>query len=51
MYYACLEFKPEKHGKDGSTRIVKKAFESRQEARDYISANYDPNLHTRCWTE
>lgn len=42
-YYACLEFK------DG--RIEKKSFKDRKEARQYISENYNPEIHKSCWTE
>jgi len=50
MYYACLEFKPEKHSPNGR-RIMKVRFNKRQEARDYISENFNPEIHTKCWTE
>ena len=42
-YYACL-----KH-KDGY--IEKKRFTSREEARNYISNNFNELKHTQCWTE
>lgn len=42
-YYACLE------SKDG--KIEKKRFETRQEARDYISKNFSDLEHKACWTE
>ena len=51
MYYACLEFKAESHGKDGNKRVVKTAFEKREDARAYIEQNFNPDLHTSCWTE
>ena len=50
MYYACLEFRPEKHGK-GEKRVIKEAFTDRAEARAYISKEFNPELHTACWTE
>jgi hypothetical protein len=42
-YYACMQFK------DGY--IEKKSFKDRNEARQYISENYDPEIHKSCWTE
>jgi len=50
MYYACLEFKPDKQGK-GEERIIKKAFETHEEAHEYIAKEFNPELHTSCWTE
>ena len=52
MYYACLEFKLDKHGKDGQrAKIIKVKFNTKQEAHDYISANFNPEIHSSCWTE
>ena len=51
MYYACLEFKPEKHGKDGKSKIIKTKFATKEEAREYIRAHFNPEIHSSCWTE
>lgn len=44
-YYACLKFKDPING------IHKEKFETRKEARDYISENFDDAIHEQCWTE
>ena len=50
MYYACFEYLPEKHGKNGAL-TTKKGFETREEARAYISEHFNPEIHSKCWTE
>ena len=50
MYYACLEFKPEKHSQSVK-RIMKVKFKTRREARDFISQNFNSEIHSKCWTE
>ena len=42
-FYACLQ------GKNG--KVSKTRFTNRDDARDYISRNFDPNIHESCWTE
>lgn len=43
MYYACFLHK------DGTVEKIK--FDNRENARKYISDNYDELEHTQCWTE
>ena len=43
IYYACLE------RYDGI--VLKMPFEKIEDARKYISDNYDEILHKSCWTE
>ena len=50
MYYACLEFKKDKHDQNG-IRVEKKSFENRDDARAYIAENFNPEIHSKCWTE
>lgn len=43
-FYGCLKFKETGY-------IQKKKFNSRQEARNYITKTFDQNIHDQCWTE
>jgi len=43
FYFACLKFK------DGHIEI--KRFDDRDEARDYIKKEFNPDIHIQCWTE
>lgn len=43
MFYACIE------KKDG--RIIKVPFEKREDARKYISDNWNEIEDIACWTE
>lgn len=51
MYYACFRIKKDLKGKNESQNIIKMAFETRKEARDFISANMDFDKYDQCWTE
>lgn len=42
-FYACLQ------GKDG--KVSKTRFTNRDDAREYISKNFDPSVHNSRWTE
>lgn len=42
-YYACLQ--------DKTGKITRKRFTDRNAARDYNSKNFNPAIHTACWTE
>lgn len=48
MYYACLELKEKTKDSDWVIRIP---FSKREEARRYIETHFDPNFHSKCWTE
>ena len=51
MYYACFRVKKDLEGKNESQKIIKMAFETRKEARDFINANMDFDEYAQCWTE
>ena len=48
MYYACLELKEKTKDHDW---VIKIPFSRRGEARRYIEKHFDPDFHSKCWTE
>lgn len=42
-FYGCLKFK--------TGYLEKKRFETRDEARNFITKNFNPEIHEQCWTE
>ena len=48
MYYACLELREKTKDSDWIVRIP---FSKREDARKYIEKHFDPNFHSKAWTE
>jgi len=51
MYYACFRIKKDQKDKNEPQKIIKKAFNTRDEARDFLNIHMDFDKYDQCWTE
>ena len=55
MFYACLRVKKDPKDQNGAQKIIKKAFDDRNDARLYLASIRDDaqkgNLYDQFWTE